>query len=216
MDPPRYRSFILESTRPITPPLLPEITLRLATEVVPLWQATEAVLATLGLPPPYWAFCWPGGQALARYVLDHPEIVAGRAVLDFAAGCGVAGICAASRGGKVIANDIDPFAIIAIDVNAKLNNVALSVSGTDFLTAPTAPVEIVLAGDVCYEQAMARAAEHWLRARAREGALVLLSDPGRAYRPRVGLEFRAEYEVPTLLELEDREMRGTTIWRVLP
>lgn len=216
MDLERYQPFILENTRPVTLPLLPEISLRLATEVVPLWQATETALDTLGLPPPYWAFCWPGGQGLARYVLDHPNIVAGRTVLDFAAGCGVAGICAALCGGKVTASDIDPFAITAITLNAELNDAVLTVSTSNFLVAGAESMGVILAGDICYERAMAREAEDWLRARAREGALVLLGDPGRTYLPSAGLEFRAEYDVITSLELEDREMRQVTVWRVLP
>ncbi len=193
---------------------MPEIRLHLATEITPLWQATEAALARSNLPPPFWAFCWPGGQALARYLLDHPDLVAGRTVVDFAAGCGVAAIAAARAGARrVRAAEIDPFAAAAIAMNAGLNAVAVEALDDDIVGRPLA-ADVVLAGDVCYERPMAERVFAWLRRLAGDGALVLLADPGRAYLPEGGLAPLARYDVPTSRELEDRETRPTTLYRV--
>jgi len=195
--------------------LVPEIRLHLASHVTPLWEATEATLAATNLPPPYWAFAWPGGQALARHLLDHPDIVRGRRVLDFAAGSGIAGLAAAKAGAAyVTAADIDPIAAAALRLNAALNGATIDVTTEDLTRQADSAWDIVLAGDVCYERPMAATVTAWLDRLTAQGTLVLLADPGRAYLPQDGLEEVACYDVPTLLELEDRAIRRTRILRV--
>jgi predicted nicotinamide N-methyase len=209
--------FVHRNTAIAAPPLVPEIPLHLATEITPIWQATEETLARTGVPPPFWAFAWAGGQALARYLLDHPAQVAGRSVLDFGSGSGLVAIAAAKAGAAaVLAADIDHFAVAAIAANAVLNGVVISVATEDLLDTVSSRWDVVTAGDVCYEQPMADRATTWLRMLAARRTLVLLSDPGRAYFPSVGLVERARYVVPTSLELEDREYRETVVWEVLP
>ena len=206
--------FIGEATAIATPPLLPEIRLHMATEITPIWQATEATLEQTGLGPPYWAFCWAGGQALARHVLDNPALVAGRDVLDFASGCGVVAIAAARAGARsATACDIDQAAAVACRLNAALNAVEIEAITGELLAGPRT-WDVILAGDVCYERPMTDAVLPALRARATGGATVLLGDPGRAYLPTFGLTRIAVYDVPTSREIEDREMRSTTIWRL--
>jgi predicted nicotinamide N-methyase len=207
--------FIRSETAVASPPLVPEIRLHLASEITPIWRATEAALEREGVDPPYWAFAWPGGQALARHVLDHPDLVAGRRLLDFAAGSGLAAIAAAKAGATAEANDIDPVAAAAIGLNAELNGVALAISTADLIGGPCR-WQVILAGDVCYEKPMAVRVFAWLRACAAKGALVLMADPGRAYLPADGLARVAQYDVPTSLELEDRTLRPTIVWRILP
>jgi predicted nicotinamide N-methyase len=209
--------FIRRNTAITAPPLVPEIRLHLATEITPIWQATEESLARSALPPPYWAFAWAGGQALARYLLDHPEQVAGRTVLDFGAGSGLVAIAAVKAGAEfVLAAEIDHFAAAAIAANAALNEVAVTVTIADVIDTADPHWGIITAGDVCYEQPMAGRVTAWLRALAGSGSLVLLGDPGRAYLPAAGLRERARYLVPTSLELEDRETREAVVWEVLP
>ncbi len=196
-------------------PLVPEVALHLASEVVPLWQATEADLEESGLPPPFWAFAWAGGQALARFLLDHPERVAGKRVLDFGAGSGVQGIAAALAGAaRVEASEIDPFALAALALNAEANGVALDLSDDDLVGRLEADWEVVLAGDVCYERPMAARVAAWLGELAGRGVTVLMGDPGRTYLPRAGLERLARYAVPTTRELEDSDLRNAVVWRV--
>ena len=208
-------AFVLANTALEAPPLVPEIRLHLASEVVPLWQATEEQLAEQGLPPPYWAFAWAGGQALARYLLDHPEAVAGKRVLDFAAGSGLQGIAAARAGAAAVeAAEIDAFAAAAIRLNAALNGVEMAVTERDLIGARAGPWDVVLAGDVCYERPMAETVWAWLRALAGDGALVLLGDPGRTYLPKSGLERVIAYAVETSRELEDSDVRNAVVWRV--
>jgi predicted nicotinamide N-methyase len=215
MDP---LEFVRANTIAATPPLVPEIRLHLATEVTPLWQATEAALAQHGVPPPFWAFAWAGGQALARYLLDRPEIVAGMTVLDFGAGSGLVAIAAALAGARTVcAAEIDPFAAAAIGVNAALNRVSIAVTTEDLAGAADDPgADIIAAGDVCYERPMAERVVPWLRRLAGKGRLVLLGDPGRAYLPKEGLVARAHYRVPTSRELEDRDCRETLVWELRP
>lgn len=208
-------SFVRSQTAIEAPSLIPELRLHLATEVIPLWQATEAELEALGVPPPYWAFAWAGGQGLARYLLDQPQVVAGRRVLDFAAGSGVAGLAAAKAGAAAVeANDIDRFALAALRLNARLNGLALSVRGDDLIGRDEG-WEVVLAGDVCYERPMAERAFAWLRALSARGAEVLLGDPGRTYLPKEHLERITAYGVRTSRELEDSDLRNAVVWRVL-
>jgi len=211
--------FIRRETTITAPSLIPEIRLHLASAVTPLWQATEETLEAVGLPPPYWAFAWPGGQALARLLLDTPRWIEGRRVLDFAAGSGLVAISAARAGAaRVAAAEIDPFAVAAIGLNAALNGVRVSVLVDDVLDAADNAEgwDVVLAGDVCYEKPMAERVIGWLRRLAGKGTLVLLGDPGRAYLPSQGLAAVASFEVPTTLDLEDRTIRKTTVWRLLP
>lgn len=209
-------AFVRAHTAPTAPPLLPELRLHTATAVTPLWQATEDWLERQGLGPPFWAFPWAGGQAVARHVLDDPGLVRGRRVLDFAAGSGLIGIAAALAGAaSVRAVDIDPLAEAACAANADLNGVALDIGTADIVGEDLADVDVLLVGDVCYERPMAERVTAWLRARAAAGTLVLLGDPGRAYLPSDGLGRLAVHTVPTTRELEDREERVTTVWRVL-
>lgn len=207
--------FIAANTRAAHHPLVPEITLRLADAITPIWHATEETLAREGIEPPYWAFAWPGGAATARLILDAPERVAGQHVLDIAAGCGIAAIAAAMAGAaSVTATEIDPMAAAAIAVNARANGVAVAVVTDDLLaTAPPAD-RLILAGDVCYQRDMAERMTDWLRRAAAAGSEVWLADPGRAYLPEGGLAEIARYPVPTSLELEDRALRETVIYRL--
>jgi predicted nicotinamide N-methyase len=209
--------FVRRNTAITAPPLVPEIRLHLATEITPIWQATEAILARNALPPPFWAFAWAGGQALARYLLDHPETVAGRSVLDFGAGSGLVAIAAAKAGAaSVLAAEIDHFAAAAIAANAALNKVAVAVTTADVLDTGDRRWEVVTAGDVCYERPMAERVTGWLQGLAARGSLVLLGDPGRAYLPSHDLHERARYFVPTSRELEDRESRDGIVWEMFP
>jgi predicted nicotinamide N-methyase len=205
-------AFVRRETIIASPPLVPEIRLHLASEVVPLWQATEADLEKHGLPPPYWAFAWPGGQALARYLLDHPQELRGLRVLDFAAGSGLAAIAAAKAGAaSVAAAEIDRFATAAIGLNAGLNAVALDLIEKDIM-GEDGPWDVILAGDVCYERPMAENAGRWFARLASSGKRVLMGDPGRNYLPAAGLSEVARYQVPTSLDLEDRISRQTIVW----
>ncbi len=209
-------AFIAAQTILLSPPLVPEIKLHLATEITPIWQATETELARMNLPPPYWAFAWPGGQALTRFLLDNPDWVNGKRVLDFAAGSGLSAIGAARAGAaRVEAAEIDAYAGAAILLNARVNDVAIDLVVEDLIGQPPR-WEIVLAGDVCYEKPMADRVIAWFRALAGRGVSVLMGDPGRAYLPAGGLVELARYQVPTTLELEDREMRETIVWRLMP
>jgi predicted nicotinamide N-methyase len=209
-------AFVRAQTAIAAPPLVPEIRLHLATQITPLWEATEATLAAVNVPPPYWAFAWPGGQALSRYVLDHPATVRGLRVLDFAAGCGLGAIAAAKAGAAhVVASDIDTIAIQVMALNAALNDVTFETTAADLSSDIDAPWDVIIAGDVCYERPMAEAILPWLRGLANKGVEVLMADPGRAYLPASGLEEIARYDVPTSLELEDRTLRTTRVLRLL-
>jgi predicted nicotinamide N-methyase len=206
--------FVHANTVLSTPSLVPEIRLHLATEILPLWRKTEEEIERTGLPPPYWAFAWAGGQALARYVLDHPGIVSGRRVLDFGAGSGLVAIAAAKAGAaEVTAADIDAFAAAAIGFNATANGVALTTTQTDVLAAP-ASWDTILVGDMCYERPLAETLLGWLTRAARDGAQVYLGDPGRSYFPKSGVERLASYQVQTLRDLEDRDIRDTAVYRL--
>jgi len=210
-------AFVRANTTVETTVLVPELKLHLATTLVPLWEASEAELERQGVPPPYWAFAWAGGQALARYLLDHPALVAGRRVLDFGSGSGLQGLAAARAGAaSVLSLDIDPFACAAIRLNAGLNALTLTVSDADLVGVANPGWDLVLAGDVCYERPMAERVEAWLRRLAGEGTPVLLGDPGRTYLPRQGLERLAGYAVKTTREIEDSDLRNAVVWRLLP
>ena len=207
-------AFILANTAVDTPPLVAEIRLRLATERAPIWHATEGDLAHLGVPPPFWAFAWAGGQALARYLLDTPETVAGKRVLDFGSGSGLVAIAAARAGAaSVTASDIDPFAVAAIGLNADLNGVTVSATEDD-LIGTDGPWDVVLTGDICYERPLAESAVDWLTRLSATGTAVLIGDPGRTFLPQQGLDWVIRYAVKTATELEDTDVRNAVVWRI--
>jgi predicted nicotinamide N-methyase len=209
------RDFVLANTALIAPPLVPEIRLHLATEVVPLWRKTEEELEAEGVPPPYWAFAWAGGQALARYVLDHPESVARKRVLDFGSGSGLLAIAATkSDAAGVLAVDIDRFAGAAIVLNAEANNVHVETTNEDIIDSDGG-WQTVLVGDMCYERPLAERLLVWLHKLTERGATVLLGDPGRSYFPKSGVEKLETYRVQTTRDLEDREIRETSVYRLV-
>ena len=206
-------AFILANTRLQPVPHAPEISLWLADEVTPLWRLTEEELGEIGLPPPFWAFAWAGGQGLARWLLDHPAEVAGKRVLDFAAGSGLVGVAAMKAGASsALCADIDPFCAAAVALNADANRVRLDFTAADLLDAPPPEVDVICAGDVCYEKPMTDRVLAWLARAKANGTRVLIGDLGRTYFPREGLEFLAEYRVPTTRELEDLEVKRVSVW----
>ena len=209
------QEFIRANTALIRPPLVPEIELHLATEIVPIWRLTEEQLEVQGVPPPFWAFAWAGGQALARYVFDNPETVAGRRVLDFASGSGLSAIAAMKADARsVLASEIDRFAIAAIALNARANDVRVESTMEDIVGRDEG-WDTVIAGDVCYEREMSARVFDWLKMLAARGATVLVGDPGRNYLPQSSMIELAVYDVQTTRELEDRELRRTKVWRVI-
>ncbi len=209
-------AFIRAQTEIAEAPFLPGLRLHLATEITPIWQASEAFLHQHGMEPPFWAFAWPGGQALGRAIRGAPEMVRGKRVLDFAAGCGIAAIIAAQCGAALVeAAEIDPLAITAIGLNAALNGVSVAALSED-VVGSACRWDVILAGDVCYEAPMVAHILPWLRAMAAAGAEVLVADPGRAYLPSAGMQALSIHAVPTSLELEDRAERVVTIARLLP
>jgi len=208
-------AFVLAETRRLQVPHVPEIVLHLADEAIPLWQKTEEELAVLGLPPPFWAFAWAGGQALARYVLDQPGLVAGRRVLDFASGSGLCAIAAARAGARqVTASDLDPFALAAIELNSAANSVSLAATDADLIGRDEG-WEVVLAGDIFYERDLAERVFAWLSDLQARGATVLIGDPGRSYLPKLRLAELASYQVPVTRALEDAEIKRTSVWRII-
>ena len=206
-------AFIRAHTRWLGVPHAPEISLFMADEATELWQKTEDELGRIGLPPPFWAFAWAGGQALARYVLDNPSMVAGKRVLDAASGSGLAAIAAALAGASSVeACEIDDFAIAAIGLNARGNHVRVAARAGDLVGADEG-WDVVLAGDISYEMDMAARLTGWLGALAARGALVLIGDPGRAYLARARLTRILEYSIPVMRSLEDAEFKATGVWR---
>ncbi|HEY1632024.1 MAG TPA: methyltransferase [Rhizomicrobium sp.] len=206
------REFILANTQALTPPLTPELRLHLAVEVMPLWRRTEEELEAMGVPPPFWAFAWAGGQALARYILDNPAEVAGRTVLDVGSGSGLVAIAAVKSGAtSVIAADIDRYAAAAVTLNAELNGVSIATETEDVIGS-SGDWQTILCGDMCYEKPLAERLLAWLRERAFASARVLIGDPGRSYFPKSGLEKLATYRVKTTRELEDAEIRETSVY----
>ena len=208
------RAFIAAQTRRLTVPHVPEIRLQLADEAMGLWQKTEEELGEMGLPPPFWAFAWAGGQALARYVLDHPQTVRDRSVLDVASGSGLVAIAAAMAGAaRVEAADIDAFATEAIALNAAANGVSVTPRLAD-LVGRDEGWDVILAGDIFYDRDLAAAMEAWLRALDARGATVLIGDPGRSYLPKARLAEVAAYSVPVTRALEDAEIKQAKVWRL--
>lgn len=205
-------AFIRSHTRLAPVPLTPSIVIHAADEATALWSKTEEELGAIALPPPFWAFPWAGGQALARYLLDHPHEACGKNVLDFAAGSGLVGIAAARAGAaRAQACDIDAFAVAAMRINAAANNVRLDARLEDLVERDEG-WDVVCAGDVSYERDMAHRVTHWLRRLAGRGARVLVGDPGRAYLARSFMEPLAQYDAPTSRDIEDSEIKATTVY----
>ena len=205
--------FILDNTSVMVPPHVPEIRLYLADEAHDLWLKTEDELEAIGLPPPFWAFAWAGGQGLARYVLDHPECVAGKRVVDLASGSGLVAIAAVLAGARdVTAVDIDPWTSAAIELNSRLNNVSLQISSADIIGSAI-DADMLLAGDVFYDKAFTERLIPWFASLTHAGIAVLVGDPGRSYCPREQMIALATYEVPVTRALEDAEVKRTTVWR---
>ena len=209
------QDFIRQNTSVMTPPLVPEVKLHLAHEAVPLWQKTEEELGEMGLPPPFWAFAWAGGQALARYVLDHSSTVENLKVLDLATGSGLVAIAAVQAGSaSIVATDIDEFATTAAEMNAELNQVSLDIKLEDLLHQQPPSADVILVGDLFYEKSLAARCLAWLRQAQEQGAEIFIGDPGRSYLPREQLEKLAEYNVPVTRDLEDAEIKKTAVWQL--
>lgn len=207
-------AFIRENTRVLAPRHVPELQLYLADDAVSLWQLTEEQLGELGLPPPFWAFAWAGGQALARYVLDHPETVRGQSVLDVASGSGLVAIAAMKAGAtSALAIDIDAFASHAAILNAELNSVSVQTSDADPVGQPT-DAQVILVGDLFYDRDLAPRVLDWLIAQQNAGKRVLIGDPGRTYLPRDKLEQIAAYDIPVTRALEDAEVKRAAVWKL--
>lgn len=207
-------AFISANTRLLPPPLVPEIKLHLAEEPVPLWQKTEEQLGEINVPPPFWAFAWAGGQALARYLIDNPEICRGKSVIDLGAGSGLTGLAALHSGAKsVIAADIDAFATAACRLNAAANGLTLATTAADLLAAAPPPCDVVLVGDLFYERQLAERVLAFCDAAKSAGAIVLIGDPRRSYFPKGHFTLLAEYQVPVTRDLEDSEIKNTSVWR---
>jgi predicted nicotinamide N-methyase len=207
------RRFILENTSIISPPHVPEVRLHLADEAHDLWRRTEEELAETGLPPPFWAFAWAGGQGLARYVLDNPHTVRGKKVLDFASGSGLVGIAAMMAGaGEAACADIDRFAAAAAALNGGLNNVRLKTLHENLIGAAIA-ADLLLAGDVFYDRQLAGGLIPWFETLSTSGVGIIIGDPGRNYLPKKRLTQLAVYEVPVTRALEDADVKRTTVWR---
>lgn len=208
--------FIDRNTRLMAPPHLPEIRLHMADEAHDLWLKTEEELGVMGLPPPFWAFAWAGGQGLGRYILDNREAVAGKRVLDFASGSGLVAIAAALAGAaEVVASDIDPWAATACRLNAAVNDCTVDIVCSDLVGAD-GEWQVILAGDVFYDRDLATALVAWFDAQCHRGVHVLIGDPGRSYLPKDKLRELATYEVPVLRSLEDSEVKKTTVWAFSP
>ena len=215
MTPDERARFVRAHTEILAPPLVPEVKLHLAHEALPIWQKTEEELGEIGLPPPFWAFAWAGGQALARHVLDHPALVMGKRVVDLASGSGLVGIAALKAGAvEVLAADIDLFAVAAMEINAALNGVALRITGDNLLAHAAPRHDVILVGDLFYEQSLAATCFAWLTAAREEGATVFVGDPGRSYLPKDKLVSIATYAVPVTRDLEDAEIKKTSVWRL--
>jgi predicted nicotinamide N-methyase len=200
-----YAAFVRGNTSVLSPPLVPEVKLHLAHEALPIWQKTEEQLGEIGLPPPFWAFAWAGGQALSRYILDHPETVRGLRVIDIASGSGLVGIAAMKAGAQsLLAADIDLFSVAAIAANAALNNVQLVITS-----------DVILVGDLFYEKSVAEKCLAWLEQAKAQNIEIFIGDPGRSYLPKTFLHKIAEYEVPVSRDLEDAEIKRTAVWQLL-
>lgn len=222
-----HEAFIRENTSILSPPLVPEIKLHLAHEAVPIWQKTEDELGEIGLPPPFWAFAWAGGQALARYILDNPEIVAGKRVIDIASGSGLVAIAAMKAGAaSVLAADIDLFAVAAMQLNFGNNFPQLrhprlrgddecigkwEVTSDNLLQSPPPDIDVILVGDLFYEKHVAELCLAWLQ---QATSNIFIGDPGRSYLPKDQLTKIASYAVPVSRDLEDAEIKQSAVWKL--
>jgi predicted nicotinamide N-methyase len=207
---------ILDNTEVASTPLVPEIRVRLLRPDSPLWQSFGDGPDSVRSPRPYWAFAWSGGQGLARYVLDYPEVVKAKRILDFGAGCGIASIAAAKAGAaRVVASDIDPISIAVIGYNARLNNVEVETLCADLIYAKNRGWDVILAGDIWYDSRVSRHGLYWLRKLAGEGVMVLTADPGRKYSPSQGLEALADYPCRSLPDLEHPNLQRVFVSRVV-
>jgi predicted nicotinamide N-methyase len=214
-DPIAAAKFIRANTNLMSPPLVSELMLHLAAESLPIWQRTEEELGEMNVPPPYWAFAWAGGQALARYILDNAALLSGKAVLDLGSGSGLTAIAAKLAGAKsVVASDIDPLALAALRLNAGANGVEIETTANDLLAHPPGGHDVVLVGDLFYERGLAGRVLTYIEAAAGAGALVLIGDPKRSYFPHGRFKLAAEFEVPVTRELEDAEIKRTAVWRL--
>lgn len=217
LAPSRAAGFIRENTRVLSPPLVPELLLHLAEESLPIWLKTEEELEKANVDPPYWAFAWAGGQALARYVLDHPDLVAGKRVLDLGSGSGLVAIAARRSGAaSAMAADVDPLALAATGLNADLNGVSLDTTARDLLAGPPEDYDVILIGDLFYEAPLAKRVLGFIDVAASNGTEVLAGDPRRSYFPIERFERLAEYAVPVTRQLEDAEIKRSAIWRLKP
>jgi predicted nicotinamide N-methyase len=206
--------FIGRNTKLLAPPLVPEIVLHLAAESLPIWQKTEDELGEMNVQPPYWAFAWAGGQAIARYLLDNPEICRGQAVLDVGTGSGIAAIAAAKAGAKkVVASDVDALALASCGLNAEANAVSVKITAADVLDAPPGGENVVIIADLFYERALAERVLGYISNAKAKGSTVLIGDPQRGYFPKGLFARLAEYQVPVTRELEDAEIKRTAVWR---
>jgi len=210
-----WQIFIRANTALLAPPLVPEVTLYLATESLPIWQKTEDELGELNVPPPYWAFAWAGGQALARYILDTPALVAGRRILDLGTGSGLTALTPMLAGAaSALAADIDRIALVATAMNAVANGVKVLTTDEDLLARAPDPFDVVLVGDLFYERQLADKVLAYIDLARSQGALVLIGDPQRNYFPRDRFKHVAEYRVPVTRELEDAEIKRTAVWQI--
>jgi predicted nicotinamide N-methyase len=210
----RLAAFIAANTRLLAPPLVPEIKLHLAEESVPIWQKTEDELGEMNVPPPYWAFAWAGGQALARYILDTPTLAAGKRVIDLGSGSGLTAIAAQLAGAaSVLAADIDAYALAAIQLNAAANGVAIEATRDDLLARAPGACDVVLVGDLFYERQLAERVLKYIDQAKCAGASIFIGDPQRSYFPRGRFERRADYRVPVTRELEDALIKHTAVWQ---
>jgi predicted nicotinamide N-methyase len=216
LDPSDFRDaerFIRENTKAIAPPLVPEIILRLAEESLPIWQKTEDELGEMNVPPPYWAFAWAGGQAVSRYLLDHRDVCEGRSVVDLGAGSGISAIAAAKAGAApVLVADIDRLALAACMINARVNGVAIETTGADLLSSPAPSDALVIVGDLFYERELAGRVLSYIDDAKARGCTVYVGDPRRSYFPAGRFTPLVEYQVPVMRELEDFEIKRTTVW----
>lgn len=209
-----WPAFIRANTRLLSPPIVPEIKLHLAEESLPIWQKTEEELGAMNVPPPYWAFAWAGGQAVARWLLDNPAATRGKSVLDLGAGSGLTAIAAAlTSAHNVLAADIDPISLAAMALNAEANGVAFTTTADDLLAADPQPFNVVIVGDLFYERALAAQVLAYIDKAVAAGATILIGDPQRSYFPRGRFEKVTEYQVPVTRELEDSEIKCAAVWR---
>jgi predicted nicotinamide N-methyase len=208
-------AFIRSNTKLLAPPLVPEIKLYLAEESLPIWLKTEEELGQINIPPPFWAFAWAGGQALARYILDHPALVAEKRIVDLGCGSGLTAIAPMLAGARsALAADIDLLALAAVALNAAANGVAVATTSANLFAHPPKPFDVTLVGDLFYERAMSEAVLAYIEAAARAGSEILIGDPQRTYFPRARFRQVAEYDVPVTRELEDNEIKRTAVWRL--